>query len=685
MRSLYMDIRFLTGVGPKRKKQLNKLGIKTLEDLFYYIPREYDDRSVFKKISECKNGEKASFKLQVIGEATVLRPRRNMSILKIPVSDGETNVYLTWFNQEYLKHRLRPGKTYLVNGIKQRRGMETQISNPVFEEEGKENLIGKIIPIYPLTEGLTNNIISMVIEKAFDDYGDLLEEFIPKSIVDKYGLMDIKDALKNLHFPENADIFIRARNRVVLEELLTLQLGLYIIKNKNVSEDLGLIFPEDHLVEDFIKTLPFELTKAQARVYEEISEDMLEEKNMNRLVQGDVGSGKTIVALLGMLRAISSGYQATMMAPTEILARQHHNSLKSFLSGMNIEVDLLIGSLSKKEKDQVLEKLKNGETDILIGTHAIIQEGVEFKKLGFVVTDEQHRFGVKQRAALAEKGNNPDILVMTATPIPRTLALILYGDLDISIIDELPPGRKEIETFAVGFDMLDRINLFIKKQLDQGRQAYIVCPLIEESDKLSINSAEEVYMQLKENAFRDYRLGLLHGKMKPGEKDEIMEEFKIGNIDILVSTTVIEVGVDVPNSNIMVIYNSERFGLAQLHQLRGRVGRGEFQSYCILINDSNTQIARERMRIMQSSSDGFIISEKDLELRGPGEFFGTRQHGLPELRVANLFRDMKILKLAQKEADILIEEDPLLENIENAKINNKIKERFRAIEDISFN
>ncbi len=685
MESLQMDIKFIKGVGPKRKKQLNKLGVRTLEDLFYYIPREYDDRSLFKKINDCSDGDKASFKLKIIDKPIVLRPRRNMSILKIPVTDGHTNAYLTWFNQEYLKNQLIAGKTYLVNGIKQRRAGEIQISNPIFEEEGRGNLIGKIMPIYSLTEGLTNNILSKILKKAFEDYGYLLEEFIPSKIVDKYGLMDIKKALKNIHFPENLDIFIRARNRVVLEELITLQLGLYTIKNRNTSERVGLVFKEDNRVLEFIKLLPFQLTDAQKRVYKEISEDMNNNKNMNRLIQGDVGSGKTVIALMSMLRAISSGYQATMMAPTEILASQHYESITNFLKGMDIRVDLLVGSLKKKEKEKVLEKLKSGETDILIGTHAIIQEGVYFNKLGIAVTDEQHRFGVKQRSALSDKGLNPDVLVMTATPIPRTLALILYGDLDISIIDELPPGRKEIETFSVGFNIMDRINGFIKKQLNGGRQAYIVCPLIEENEKMSINSAEEVYKSLKENEFKEYKLGLLHGQMKTKEKDEVMNAFKLGDLDILVSTTVIEVGVDVPNSNTMIIYNAERFGLAQLHQLRGRVGRGEYQSYCILLNDSNTQISRERMRIMQNSSDGFVISEKDLELRGPGEFFGTKQHGLPELRVANLFRDMKILKLAQKESDRIIQSDPFLQDHDNLKIKNKIKEKFRTIKDISFN
>lgn len=410
--------------------------------------------------------------------------------------------------------------------------------------------------------------------------------------------------------------------------------------------------------------------------FEEITYDMEGSKQMNRLVQGDVGSGKTIVAILSIFKAVKAGYQAAFMAPTEILATQHYESLCGFLDKYNIRTELLVGSISSKNKENILTDLKEGKIDVIVGTHAIIQENVEFFNLGLCITDEQHRFGVKQRAILSQKGNNPDILVMTATPIPRTLALILYGDLDISIIDELPPGRKTIETYAVGPNMIDRINKFIEKQIIEGRQAYVVCPLIEESETLSIQAAEEIYNDMRDNIFKNFKVGLLHGKMNSKDKDLIMEDFKNKKIDILVSTTVIEVGVNVPNANIMVIYNAERFGLAQLHQLRGRVGRGEHQSYCILINASNNQVARERMRIMQNSMDGFKISEKDLELRGPGEFFGTRQHGLPELKVANLFSDMELLKIVQKEAMEIIREDPDLNGDKYSKIKHNIQNMF---------
>lgn len=684
MSKLDLDIQYIKGVGPKRASLLRKMGINNLEDLLYYVPKTYDDRSIFKSLRTCEIGERASFKLRLLGMATVLRPRKNMTILKLPVTDGETNGYLVFFNQEYLKFQFQSGKTYLVHGVKKLMAGEIQISNASFEEETEENKDGNIQPIYGLTEGLTNNNLIKIIGNALRENYYAIEEIIPRPLVEAYGLMDRREALRTMHFPESRDRLVRARNRMVLEEFLVLQLGLYLIKSGK-KENEGNLMEARKLAGEFLRGLDFKLTDAQLRVFEEIAGDMGSKKLMNRLVQGDVGSGKTLVALLAMLIAVESGYQAAMMAPTEILASQHYLSISNFLKAFDIRLGLLIGSLKAREKAELLEKLEAGEIDILIGTHALIQEGVDFKRLGLVVTDEQHRFGVKQRSDLSDKGRNPDILVMTATPIPRTLALILYGDLDISIIDELPPGRRPIETYAVGMNMVDRVHGFIKKQVEAGRQAYIVCPLIEENEVLDIRSAQEVYEDLSRGDFKDLSLGLLHGKMTPGDKERIMEDFKKGDLDILVSTTVIEVGVDVPNSNIILIYNAERFGLAQLHQLRGRVGRGQHQSYCILLNNSNNDIARERMRIMQSSSDGFVISEKDLEIRGPGEFFGTRQHGLPELRIANIFMDMQVLKLAQKEARLLIERDPALEAEENRAIKISIMEKFKTLENISFN
>lgn len=425
-----------------------------------------------------------------------------------------------------------------------------------------------------------------------------------------------------------------------------------------------------------INNLPFKLTKAQLRVLEEIDHDMENKKPMNRLLQGDVGSGKTIVSIIAAYKAVKSGYQMTIMAPTAILATQHMEEYTKVLEPFGIRCELLISGISKKKKEDILQRLANGEIDVLIGTHAILEENVIFKNLGFVVTDEQHRFGVRQRKVISSKGENPDVLVMTATPIPRTLALILYGDLDISIIDELPPNRKKIDTFAVTKGMEERVNNFIRKQVDEGRQAYIVCPLVEENEELNLKSVIELAEKYKLEVFPEYKVEYLHGKMRPKEKDAIMEEFKNGNIDILISTTVIEVGVNVPNASIMVIENAERFGLAQLHQLRGRVGRGEYQSYCILKYQGNSEVIRQRMKVMQSTNDGFVISEKDLELRGSGEFFGTKQHGLPEFKIANLFEDMPVLKMVQSLAIKILQEDPKLMSKKNENLRKMVKEKF---------
>ena len=671
-----MNVQYIKGVGPKRAFRLRKLNINTILDLIYYIPREYEDRSKFTII-----GEKASLEVEIVGPGQVIRPRRNMSILKVPFQDESGYGFLVWFNQNYLKNKFKVGEKYRVNGKINKMGMELQVMNPVYEKANMHNKIGQIVPLYSLTSGLTNNEIVKIVNNVLKEYLDFVQEILPTEIRGKYNLIGIKEAIRNIHFPSNRTVLEASKRRLIFEELFILQLGSFIIKNKSLNEDSGVQFPKVKEIDEFIDNLPFKLTSAQKRVFQEIQDDMSSTKQMSRLVQGDVGSGKTIVAALAMFRSVKAGYQAAMMAPTEILAVQHFESLNTLFKDYNIRCELLVGSLTDKNKEKVLDELKRGEIDILIGTHALIQDNVEFNNLALVITDEQHRFGVRQRAILNQKGNNPDVLVMTATPIPRTLALILYGDLDISIIDELPPGRKEVETYAVGPEYTDRVNKFIEKQVLEGRQAYIVCPLIEESETLSLNSAEELYEDFKNNVFKDYSVGLLHGKMNNKEKDSIMNDFKENKLDILISTTVIEVGVNVPNANIMVIYNAERFGLAQLHQLRGRVGRGEYQSYCILLNNSRNKIARERMRILQSSSDGFIISEKDLELRGPGEFFGTRQHGLPELKIANLFRDMDILKLAQSEALNVMKLDPNLEKREHQRIRKQIQKMFENLGD----
>ena len=554
------------------------------------------------------------------------------------------------------------------------------MTSPVFDEIENTNNTGKIIPIYPLTFSLTQNTLRKIIENGLEKVQEQggLQETLPEYILEEYKLEKINEATKNIHFPKEFEDFKKARKRLVFEELLSTQLALLQLKNNNLTDKKGIKFnPEVHM-SDVINTLPFNLTKAQLRVLQEIDENMESDKSMNRLLQGDVGSGKTIVAMIAAYKAVKSGYQAAILAPTAILATQHLNNFKNILDRFDIKCELLISGITKKNKEDILERLKDGRIDILIGTHAMIEENVEFKNLGLVVTDEQHRFGVKQRTKIAEKGKNPDVLVMSATPIPRTLALILYGDLDISIIDELPPNRKTIETFAVTKRMEERVNNFVKKQVDEGRQAYIVCPLVEESEEENndLKAVTTLYEKCQKETFSNYRVEYIHGKMRPKEKDDIMNRFKNGEIDILISTTVIEVGVDVPNASIMVIEDAQRFGLAQLHQLRGRVGRGEYKSYCVLKYNGNGQNTKERMKVMCETNDGFVISQKDLELRGSGDFFGTAQHGIPDFKISNLFTDMDILKLAQEAAISIVDKDRKLEKEENKLLKELVKDKF---------
>ena len=550
------------------------------------------------------------------------------------------------------------------------------MNSPVFDKEGESKNTGKIIPIYPLTYNLSQNTIRKIIETGIKEVDNSLEETLPEYLIKEYNLYGLNNAINKIHFPENYDEFKNARKRLVFEELISMQLALLSLKQSYNKDIKGIAFSKSVKMSDVINKLPFRLTGAQLRVLEEIDSDMEAEKSMNRLLQGDVGSGKTAVSIIAAYKAVKSGYQAAIMAPTAILATQHLESFKELLDEFDIKCELLVSSVTKKQKEKILEKLKSGEIDILIGTHAILEENVIFKNLGLVVTDEQHRFGVRQRNTISEKGQNPDVLVMTATPIPRTLALILYGDLDISIIDELPPNRKKIDTFAVTKGMEERVNEFIRKNVKEGRQAYIVCPLVEENEEINAKSVLEIADKYKTEIFPEYRVEYLHGKMKAKEKDEIMSKFKDGNIDILISTTVIEVGVNVPNANIMVVENAERFGLAQLHQLRGRVGRGEYKSYCILKYQGNSPTTLERMKVMSKTNDGFIISEKDLELRGSGEFFGTKQHGIPEFKIANLFEDINILKQVQSLAIKILDGDSTLEKEENKLLKKMVEEKF---------
>ena len=675
MIDLKQSVQFIKGVGPSRVKLLNILGIYTIEDLISYYPRTYEDRTKITKIAELQDGQSAMIEAVTTSGASTARLRRNMTITKVIVEDDTGRALISWFNQDYVKTRIHAKEKYRFFGRVSKKSGITEFNSPVFDAENEQKNTGKIVPVYPTTKGLNQTSIRQAIENALALVNEKLEESLPEYIVKQYNLMSLEDATKQIHFPSNMEKFTLARKRLAFEELLTFQLALLSLRTQYDNEIRGIKYDENVKMSDVINTLPFRLTKAQLRVLEEIDRDMESEKPMNRLLQGDVGSGKTIVAMISAYKAVKSGYQVAVMAPTTILATQHLENFNKILSSFGIKSELLISSLTKKQKQIVLDKLKSGEIDIIIGTHALLQENVEFKKLGLVVTDEQHRFGVKQRSIIAGKGNNPDVLVMTATPIPRTLAIVVYGDLDISIIDELPPNRKKIDTLAVRENMTARIVEFIKKNVDEGRQAYIVCPFVEDNEDMeNVKSIEKLAKTYKDDIFKDYKVEILHGKMKPKEKDQVMQDFKDNKISILISTTVIEVGVDVPNANIMVIENAERFGLAQLHQLRGRVGRGEYKSYCILKYNGNSDLIRQRMETMTATDDGFKIAEKDLELRGSGEFFGTRQHGLPEFKIANIFdaEDIKILKLVQELAIKIEAEDSKLENEKNKKLKKMV-------------
>ncbi|MBQ9267705.1 MAG: ATP-dependent DNA helicase RecG [Clostridia bacterium] len=675
MVELSQDIQYVKGVGPSRVEALHRLGIYTLEDIITYFPREYEDRSHLKKIVELSFGESAAFRGTVVSRMVETKIRPKMAVYKLLVRDETGSILITWFNQPYLKNVFKPGEDYIFFGKVNGTFGKLEMQSPTFDPVGQTKNTGKIIPLYPLTQGITQNVLRTIIENAVKLTNGELADPLPSTLRAKYGLCEINEAVQKIHFPSKLNDFEKARFRIAFEELLTLQLGLLLLKKKGNDSDNGISFTRDNGIQEMIDSLPYQLTGAQARVLKDIEKDMESCKSMNRLVQGDVGSGKTVVAMLAMYKAVKNGYQAAMMAPTAILAKQHYENAKKMYEPFGIRCGLFTSELTKKQKETLLVQLKNKEIDIAIGTHALIEDNIEFANLGLVITDEQHRFGVRQRGILSSKGENVDTLVMTATPIPRTLAIILYGDLDISIIDELPPGRQKIDTYAVGKNMEERVNEFIRKELQKGRQAYIVCPLVEDSENMDLKSVMKRFEYYQE-VFQEFNVGFLHGKMKPKDKDAIMTGFKDHKLDVIISTTVIEVGVDVPNATMMVIENAERFGLSQLHQLRGRVGRGKEKSYCILKYESNSKVVKERMDIMQATNDGFVISEKDLELRGPGEFFGTRQHGIPEFKVANLFTDMNILKEAQEAANEILERDINLVSEENQGIKRKVDQLF---------
>ncbi len=663
------DIKNLAGVGEARAKMFEKRGIYTVEDLLYFFPRGYEDRKDVKDIAECAPGENVCVKARIMLPVSEKRIRKNMTIYAMAVADDSGVMTVIWYNNKYVKNQFMTGEEYVFYGKVKEGRDKKELINPVFEKPEKKKYTGRIVPVYPLTGKLTQKILQTAMESAIKITGGLTE-YLPQEIRSKYNLAEINFAMRNIHFPENFENYSIARKRFVFEELFTLQLAL-LLKRGRINKEKREAFRDIKSREEIINRLPFTLTNAQKRVIEEISADFIKDTPMNRLVQGDVGSGKTAVAAVAMYIAAKNGYQSAIMAPTEILANQHFETFSEFFAGMGIEICLLTGSTKKKK--ELYKEIANGKYQIVVGTHALIQKDVVYKRLGLVIADEQHRFGVAQRAELAAKGENPHVLIMTATPIPRTLAFILYGDLDISIIDELPPGRKPVLTYAVGENMRKRIYAFLRKNVDGGSQAYVVCPLIEETESADLKNACDIKDRLQ-GIFPDIPVGLIHGKMKAKEKDEIMHKFSNGEIKILVSTTVIEVGVNVPSGNVMIIENAERFGLSQLHQLRGRVGRGKDQAYCVLFCHGNSDVTKKRMETMCMSNDGFYISEQDLKLRGPGDFFGTRQHGLPDMKIANLFEDMDILKLAQEAARDIFKIDPRLEN--NPYLKKRIGSMF---------
>lgn len=674
METLNESIQYLKGVGPVKAKKLEKLGIFTYNDLIEHYPRSYEDRRSIKKICDFVHGESVIFSGRIVGRINTRRIRKSLNIVYFYVDDGTGDVQITIFNQNYVLDKLHVDEEYAFYGKVEYVNGRFEVQNPLIVPASKINSLFGIFPQYRLTAGITNNYLFSLEKNVFSN-GIKLVEAIPDDIRNKYSLISVDKAIKNIHFPKNFEDVNDARRRIIFEELFLLQLALQSIRYRNIQKDEGIKF-NDVNFDEFSKLLPFELTGAQKRALADITGDMSTTKVMNRLVQGDVGSGKTIVAAIAMYIAVKNGYQAALMAPTTILAIQHKNELKSYCDKLNITVEVLTGNTTAKEKKRILSELKDGKIDMLIGTHSIIEDNVVFKNLGLIVTDEQHRFGVKQRIKLSNKGNMPDVIVMSATPIPRTLALMLYSDLDMTIIDELPPNRKVIKTYVVDETYDERINTFIKKQIDNGHQVYVVCPLIEENEELDLKDAKSLYEEYKDNIFPEYNVGFLNGKMKNKEKDEVMAQFKEGKIQIIISTTVIEVGVNVPNATLMVIEDADRFGLATLHQLRGRVGRSEFESYCVLKSKNKSRESKERLQIMAKSNDGFEIARKDLELRGPGDFFGIRQHGLPEFKLADLLKDVTVLKEATDAAKDILKSDAKLEKKENSILKNKIYEKY---------
>ena len=665
------DIQYLKGVGEKRAVVLKNRGIDTIGALLRFYPRAYLDWTDIKPIELALFGENACIKAKIISEISESKKRQGMTIYKFIVEDSSAQMEITLFNQKFLAQKLRRGREYLFYGKITGSFIIKQMSSPEIMEA---DFCG-IEPIYPASKTMSSKAIEKLVKTALLSLE--MPEILPQEIIKRNNLCSIDFALQNIHFPKTKEGLEKAKKRLVFEELFVLQMGLSLLKKRSRGKT-GCKIDESYF-DEFQRALPFQMTSAQRKVSEECFSDMKTGRPMNRLIQGDVGSGKTAVAAALIFASAKNNIQSALMAPTEILAEQHFKTLEKLLENTGFKSALLTGSLTKKQKNEVKEGLKNGEIDVVIGTHALITPDVEFKNLGLVITDEQHRFGVGQRNRLSSKGENPHTLVMSATPIPRTLGLIIYGDLDISIIDEYPKGRQKIDTYSVDSSYRERIYKYIKKFLDEGRQGYIVCPLVEENETVDITPATEYYEKLVKGEFKDYSVGLLHGKMKPIEKERVMSAFAKGEIQLLVATTVIEVGIDVPNAVIMVIENAERFGLSQLHQLRGRIGRGKYKSDCILISDVKGEETQKRLSVIKNTADGFKIADADLEMRGPGDFLGKRQHGLPDMRIADIFADRAVLRLAGQEVSRLLAEDPALNSEANLELRKEIISLYKKL------
>ena len=675
------DIKYLKGVGERRAAMLSRLGVFDVNALVRLYPRVYEDWSRIKSITEAQIGEICCIKGIVGSPVRKNLIRKGLTLYKTEITDGSGIMGITIFNSRFAAEKLTEGDEFLFFGRVSGNLYRKEMNSPEIEPaEGAD----RIRPIYPQTHGLNSKIIEKLVRTALTECRDELVDPIPLWLREKYCLMNLPDSLWNIHFPKSPDYLEEARRRLIFEELLILQLGLEKMRSQT-QKNAGAIIERD-FSDEYFSHLPFSPTGAQRRAVKEAMRDMMSGRQMNRLLQGDVGSGKTAVAAALVYSAAKNSMQSALMAPTEVLAEQHYKTFLKLFEGCSINVELLTGSDTAAQKRRKKEALKAGEIDLLIGTHAIIQSDVEFKSLALVITDEQHRFGVEQRNALGEKGKNSHLYVMSATPIPRTLALIIYGELDISILDELPPGRQKIETYAVTSELRQRAYNYVKKHLDAGRQGYIICPLVDEGESdTELASAVKYADELQRGDFRGYTVGLMHGKMRSADKKKVMESFSNGETQLLVSTTVIEVGVDVPNAVIMVIENAERFGLSQLHQLRGRIGRGQYKSTCILITDAKNDTAQRRMKVMETTTDGFKIADEDLKLRGPGEFFGSRQHGLPEMKIADMLEDRSTLEETQRAAKEIMARDPELSSPESTALKNEIQRLFDAVGSAGMN